>query len=120
MAYDDQNIFAQILAGKIPCKEVYKDEHVLAFHDIQPQAPVHVLFLPRGAYESSQDFYASASPGEITALARAVAAVAERLGVVKGGYRLISNHRHYAGQEVPHFHIHLLGGAPLGPMTSGK
>ncbi|MGR4000593.1 MAG: HIT domain-containing protein [Alphaproteobacteria bacterium] len=116
MTYDPSNIFARILAGDIPCNEVYQDEHVLAFHDIQRQAPVHVLFLPRGAYESSQDFYSTAPPEEITALARAIAKVADQLGVVAAGYRLISNHRHDAGQEVPHFHIHLLGGAPLGAM----
>jgi len=114
--YDPQNIFAKILRGEIPNKTVFEDEHVLAFHDIAPQAPVHVLVIPKGAYVSARDFAASASDAEIAGFWRAVGRVAAELGLEQAGYRLLTNHGVNAGQEVPHFHVHLFGGGPLGRM----
>ncbi|MCB8875157.1 histidine triad nucleotide-binding protein [Acidisoma silvae] len=114
--YDDQNIFAKILRGEIPNKTVYQDEFVLAFHDIAPQAPVHVLVIPKGAYVSARDFAARASDQDIAGFWRAVGRVAADLGLETEGYRLLSNHGLNAGQEVPHFHVHLFGGGPLGRM----
>lgn len=118
--YDPQNIFAKILRGEIPNKTVYEDDHVLAFHDIAPQAPVHVLVIPKGAYVSARDFAARASDGEIAGFWRAVGKVAAQLGLEADGYRLLTNHGTVAGQEVPHFHVHVFGGGPLGPMISAK
>ena len=116
MTYDPDNIFAQILRGKIPCDKVYENDHALAFRDINPQAPVHVLIIPKGAYESSTDFSANASAAEVAGFMRAVHAVAEEQGVAESGYRLIANAGADGLQEVPHFHMHLLGGRPLGRM----
>lgn len=115
-AYDPNNIFAKILRGEIPCKKAYEDTHVLAFHDIHPQAPVHVLVLPKGAYVSMTDFCTRASAEEITALYRAVGQLIGDLGLAEMGYRTITNTGTNGGQEVPHLHIHLLGGRPLGRM----
>ncbi len=114
--YDPQNIFAKILRGEIPNKTVFEDEHVLAFHDIAPQAPVHVLVIPKGAYVSARDFAARASDAEMAGFWRAVGRVAAELGLEQAGYRLLTNHGVNAGQEVPHFHVHLFGGGPLGRM----
>lgn len=116
--YDDQNIFAKILRGEIPCDKVYEDDHALAFNDIAPQAPVHVLIIPKGPYVSSDDFSVHAGEAEIAGFFRAVGAVARQLGVAGDGYRLLANHGVNAGQEVPHFHIHILAGRPLGAMLS--
>jgi histidine triad (HIT) family protein len=116
--YDSHNIFARIIRKEIPAKIVYEDEFVLAFHDIQPKAKTHVLIIPKGAYMSAQDFYAQASSQEIEAFARVTAKLAAELSIEKSGYRLISNHGVNGGQEVPHFHMHLLGGNPLGPMIN--
>jgi diadenosine tetraphosphate (Ap4A) HIT family hydrolase len=116
MSYDSNNVFARILRGEIPCNKVYEDEHVLAFHDIGPQAPVHVLVIPKGAYVSLSDFGALASEAEISGFFRAVARIAEMVGVVESGYRVIANHGPDGHQEVPHFHAHILGGRPLGRM----
>lgn len=113
MAYDPNNIFARILRGEIPCKKVFENDHVLAFHDIAPRAPVHVLVIPKGAYEDMDDFSARASDIEIGALMRAAGQIARDLGIDKDGYRLISNCRTHGGQEVPHLHFHLLGGKQL-------
>lgn len=118
MAYDPNNIFARILRGEIPCKKVYEDEHVLAFHDIRPQAPVHILVIPKGAYVSLDDFSAKASAAEIAAFLRAVGEIARAEGLVEGGYRVLANHGPDANQEVPHFHLHIFGGRRLGPMIS--
>ncbi len=118
MNYDPDNIFAQILRGKIPCDKVYENDHALAFRDINPQAPVHVLIIPKGPYVSSTDFSANASPAEIAGFMRAVNAVAEEQGVAEDGYRLIANAGADGLQEVPHFHMHLLGGRPLGRMLA--
>ena len=114
--YDDSNIFAQILRGEIPCKKVYEDEHALAFHDINPMAPVHILVIPKGPYVSWDDFSASASAEEIAGFVRAVGHVAREGEMVVQGYRLLANVGKRAGQEVAHLHVHIFGGQPLGPM----
>ncbi len=112
--YDDSNIFARILRGEIPCKKVHEDEFALAFHDIHPQAPVHVQVIPKGRYVSFADFGAKASPEEIAGFYRAAAWVAKQLGIEETGYRAISNIGPDSHQEVPHFHLHLLGGRKMG------
>ncbi len=116
MSYDDQNIFAKILRGEIPNNTVYEDEHVLAFHDIQPQAPGHVLVIPKGGYVNMDDFSANASDEEIVAWVRAIGKVARLVEVDKTGYRTIANNGVDAVQEVPHLHMHVLGGRRLGRM----
>ena len=116
MAYDRNNVFARILRGELPCTKVYEDEHVLAFRDINPQAPLHIIIIPKGAYVSVDDFSANASEAELAAFTRAIGQVAKQEGVVAGGYRILANHGAAAHQEVPHFHLHLFGGRDLGPM----
>ncbi len=116
--YDPTNIFARILRQEIPAKVVHEDDFALAFHDINPQAPVHVLVIPKGAYVSQADFAATASDAEIAGFWRAVAAVAKALGLEAPGYRSLSNMGMDAGQEVPHFHVHIFGGKPLGRMVA--
>jgi diadenosine tetraphosphate (Ap4A) HIT family hydrolase len=116
MAYDSNNVFARILRGEIPCKKVFEDQHALAFHDINPQAKTHVLVIPKGAYVSWDDFSASASDAEIVGFTRAVGQVARALGAAEGGYRVLANHGRHAHQEVPHFHVHIFAGQPLGRM----
>jgi diadenosine tetraphosphate (Ap4A) HIT family hydrolase len=116
--YDDNNIFAKILRGEIPCKKVFENDHALAFHDISPQAPVHILVVPKGAYVSWDDFSARASDVEISGFIRAVGQVAREQGLVAPGYRLLANIGVDGHQEVPHLHVHLFGGKPLGPMLS--
>ena len=118
LPYDDQNIFAKILRGEIPNRTVYQDEWALAFHDINPQAPVHVLVIPKGAYVSWDDFSARASADEIAGFVRAVGHVAREAGLVEPGYRLLANVGVNGHQEVPHLHVHLFGGRPLGPMLA--
>ena len=116
--YDDQNIFARILRGEIPARKVYEDEWALAFHDIAAQAPVHVLVIPKGRYVSWDDFSESAPADEIAGFVRAVGRVARTERLVEPGYRLLANVGAHGGQEVPHFHVHLFGGKPLGPMLA--
>lgn len=116
MAYDPNNVFAKILRGEIPCNKVYEDEHALAFHDINPLTPVHVLVIPRGEYVSMDDFTAQASPEAISGFFRAIGETARRLGLAEGGYRLLANTGPDANQEVQHLHVHVFGGANLGPM----
>ena len=116
MPYDSGNVFAKILRGEIPCKKVYEDSHVLAFHDINPQAPAHVLVIPKGAYVSMDDFSEKASDAELAGFMRGAGKVARQLGLVEGGYRVLANHGRNANQEVPHFHLHIFGGRNLGPM----
>ncbi|HCF24862.1 MULTISPECIES: histidine triad nucleotide-binding protein [unclassified Novosphingobium] len=116
--YDDQNIFARILRGEIPNKTVYEDEWALAFHDINPQAPLHVLVIPKGPYVSWDDFSARAPADEIAGFIRAVGHVAREAGLVEPGYRLLANIGGHGHQEVPHLHVHLFGGRPLGPMLA--
>ncbi len=118
MAYDDTNIFARILRGELPCDKVYEDKHVLAFNDINPQSPAHVLIIPKGRYVSMDDFSAAASDAEIGAFFRAVGHIARDQGVAGSGYRFISNTGPDAHQEVPHFHVHIFGGRRLGRMIS--
>jgi diadenosine tetraphosphate (Ap4A) HIT family hydrolase len=115
-AYDDQNVFARILRGEMPSRKVFEDEWVLAFHDIAPMAPVHVLVIPKGRYVSLADFTATAGDAEIAGFFRAVAAVARLLELETPGYRILTNMGEHSGQEVPHFHVHVFGGRPLGRM----
>ncbi len=118
MAYAPDNVFARILRGELPCKKVYENEHVLAFHDINPQAPVHILVIPKGAYVSLADFSAKASDAELAGFIRAVGEIARAQGLVEPGYRILANNGRDANQEVPHFHVHLFAGRPLGRMIS--
>lgn len=116
--YDDQNVFAKILRGEIPSKAVYEDDYAYAFHDINPQAPTHILVIPRGQYVSWDDFSARASDTEIAGFIRAVGHVARENGLVAPGYRLLANAGINAHQEVPHLHVHIFAGRPLGPMLA--
>jgi histidine triad (HIT) family protein len=116
MAYERNNIFARILRGEIPCNKVYEDAHVLAFHDISPQSPTHVLVIPKGEYVSFDDFSQNASAEEIAALVRAVGQIAREQRVAESGYRILANTGPAAHQEVQHFHVHLFGGRDLGGM----
>src|SRR3954470_13972491 len=118
LPYDDGNIFARILRGEIPNRTVYEDEFALAFHDINPQAPHHILVIPKGAYVSWDDFSARAPDAEIAGFVRAVGNVARDAGMVEPGYRLLANTGLNSGQEVPHLHVHIFGGRPLGPMLA--
>ena len=116
--YDSDNIFARILRGEVPCETIYEDEWALAFHDIAPQAPVHVLVIPKGEYVGWDDFSARASAEEIAGFVRAVGHVAREQGLVEPGYRLLVNLGANGGQEFPHLHVHLFGGRPLGRMIA--
>ena len=117
--YDPDNVFARILRGELPSERVFEDEHVVAFADIAPQAPVHVLVIPRAAYVSFADFVKRASGDEVVGFFRTVGLVAAQLGLDAPGYRILSNVGDHGGQEVPHFHVHLFGGQPLGAMLQG-
>ncbi len=119
-AYDNQNIFARILRGEIPCNKVDECPHTLSFEDIQPQAPVHILVIPKGAYVDMADFATYASVEEQAAFVSALGRVADQAGVIEGGFRLISNTGQNGHQDVPHLHMHILGGEPLGPMRPHK
>lgn len=114
--YDDQNVFARILRGEIPNRTVYEDDWALAFHDINPQAPIHVLVIPKGAYVSWDDFTAKAEEAEIAGFIRAVGHVARQLGLPEAGYRLLANIGQHGHQEVPHLHVHIFGGKQMGAM----
>ena len=118
LPYDETNIFARILRGEIPAKRVYEDEFALAFHDINPQAPVHILVIPKGAWVSWDDFSGRGSEAEIAGFIRAVGKVARDEGLVAPGYRLLANVGANSGQEVPHLHVHIFGGRGLGPMLA--
>lgn len=120
LPYDPANIFARILRREIPCDRVFEDEHALAFRDIAPQAPTHILVIPKGAYVSWDDFSARGSDAEIAGYVRAVGQVARAAGLVEPGYRLLANTGPHGGQIVPHLHIHLFGGAALGPMLAHR
>ena len=120
-AYDDQNIFAKILRGEIPNDTVFESEHALAFRDIQPQAPTHVLVIPKGPYVSFDHFAAQASDAEIVGYIRAISEVCKSEGVTLedgDGFRMISNAGADGVQEVPHLHVHILGGRPMGRMVA--
>lgn len=116
--YDPGNIFAKILRGEVPCKKVYEDRWALAFHDIHPQAPVHVLVIPKGQYVSFADFSTQAPEEEIAGFMRAVGKIAKELGLEEAGYRLLANMGANSGQEVGHFHVHIFGGRRLGRMIA--
>ncbi len=118
LPYDDQNIFARILRKEIPSSPVYEDEWAYAFPDINPQAPSHILVIPKGNYVSWDDFSARASEAEIAGFIRAVGHVAREAGLVEPGYRLLANTGPHSHQEVPHLHVHILAGKPLGPMLA--
>ena len=116
--YDEKNVFARILRGELPCKKAYEDDQVLAFHDINPQSPTHILVIPKGPYVSWNDFSEHAPAEEIAAFVRAVGKIAREAGLVEPGYRLLANVGANGGQEVPHFHVHIFGGKPLGVMIA--
>ena len=120
MSYNRNNVFARILRGELPCKKVYEDEHVLAFHDINPQSPTHVLVIPKGEYLWLDDFSEKASADEIAALIRALGHVAREQGIAATGYRILANSGPAAHQDVPHFHVHLFGGRDLGGMLPSR
>lgn len=116
--YDSNNIFARILRGEIPCKKILETEHCLAFHDIAPKTPVHALVIPKGAYVDISDFAARATAAEMQDFFKTIGEVAKQTGLAAGGYRAISNCGINGGQEVPHLHVHLLGGGPVGPLVA--
>lgn len=116
--YDESNIFARILRGEIPSTKIYEDEFAFAFLDINPLAPTHILVIPKGPYVSWNDFSARATDAEIAGFVRAVGTIAREAGLVGGGYRLLANAGLNAGQEVPHLHVHIFAGRPLGPMLA--
>ena len=116
--YDDQNVFAKILRGEIPSNKVYEDDYALAFHDINPLAPDHILVIPKGRYVSWDDFSERGTDEEIAAFVRVVGRIAREAGLVEPGYRLLANIGGHGGQEVPHLHVHIFGGKPLGPMLA--
>ena len=116
MSYDSQNVFAKILRGEIPCQKVFEDSDVLAFQDINPKKPIHVLVIPKGSYRDYPDFCLQAPPEQVAQFFARVAEIAQSLQLM-GGYRLIANIGSHGGQEVPHFHIHILGGQAVGPMV---
>lgn len=119
LPYDDANIFARILRGELPAQKVFEDDHALAFNDIFPQAPTHILVIPKGAYVSWDDFSERASDAEIAGFVRAAGRIARERGLVADGYRLLANVGRDSGQEVPHLHVHIFAGGPLGPMIAG-
>ena len=120
MVYDEQNVFSKILRGEIPVNSVYEDEYALEFEDINPQAPVHLLVIPKGSYVSLDDFTMKASEKEVAGLFMAVGQVAREAGLSESGYRILANHGNDANQEVPHFHVHIVGGRNVGKMISLK
>lgn len=119
MAYDTNNIFAKIIRGEIPSKKVYEDDDVLAFEDVNPAAPTHVLVVPKGEYCSFEDFTANADDLTIAHFFKTVRDIAIKCGLKEGGFRLITNHGSDASQSVPHFHMHIIGGRPLGGLLPG-
>lgn len=118
LPYDDTNIFARILRGEIPTTKLYEDEYVLAFPDINAQAPQHILVIPKGRYVSWDDFSDYAADAEIAGFVRAIGHVAREAGLTESGYRLLANTGPHSHQEVPHLHVHILAGKPLGPMLA--
>ena len=122
MTYDKNNIFAKILRGEIPCKKIYENQYVLAFHDVNPQKKIHVLIIPKGEYTNLDDFTDKASDKEIVALIKGISDVAKKIGISKkngaNGYRSLVNIGENGGQEVPHLHFHIFGGEKIGKMVS--
>tara|TARA_Y100001970_G_scaffold293279_1_gene439034 strand:+ start:4183 stop:4548 length:366 start_codon:yes stop_codon:yes gene_type:complete len=120
MKYDENNIFAKILRGEIPCKKIYENDFVLSFYDINPQKKIHALIIPKGKYIDLDDFNSKASEKEIVELIKGISAVAKKLGLSLDsgkGYRVISNLNEHGGQEVPHLHFHIFGGEKVGKMV---
>ena len=120
MKYDDNNIFAKILRGEIPCKKIYEDDYVLSFHDVNPQKKIHALIIPKGKYIDLDDFNVKAPDKEIVGLIKGISTVAKKLGIsldTGKGYRTLSNLSEHGGQEVPHLHFHLFGGENVGKMV---
>ena len=120
MTYDDQNIFAKILRGEIPCKKIYEDKYILSFHDINPQKLVHALVIPKGKYVDFDDFSVNASSDEIVGLLKGINLVARKLKISADtgkGYRTLANISEHGGQEVPHLHFHIFGGEKVGKMV---
>ena len=120
MSYDDDNIFAKILRGEIPCNKIYEDDYILSFHDINPQKKIHALVIPKGKYINLDDFNAKASPEEMVGLLKGINIVSKKLGIsteVGKGYRALTNISDHGGQEVPHLHFHLFGGEKVGKMV---
>ena len=121
MTYDDQNIFAKILRGEIPCKKIYEDDFVLSFHDINPQKKIHALVIPKGKYIDLDDFSQNASPEEMVGILKGINTVAKKLNIsvdTGKGYRALAYISENGGQEVPHLHFHLFGGEKIGKMVS--
>lgn len=118
MSYDEENIFARILRGEIPCRKIFENKGALAFHDAYPQAPIHALIIPKAAYQNVYEFYQKATPDQMKDFSEAILNVVDLLGLKEYGYRMITNHGPHGGQEIPHFHVHLLGGKPLGRMIA--
>ena len=121
MSYDDNNVFAKILKGEIPCDKIYEDEYVLSFYDVKPQKKIHALIIPKGKYVDLDDFNSKASDKEIVGLVKGISIVAKKLGISVDsgkGYRTLSNLSEHGGQEVPHLHFHLFGGEKVGKMVS--
>ena len=120
MSYDDNNVFAKILKGEIPCDKIYEDEYVLSFYDVKPQKKIHALIIPKGKYVDLDDFNSKASDKEIVGLVKGISIVAKKLGISVDsgkGYRTLSNLSEHGGQEVPHLHLHLFGGEKIGKMV---
>ena len=120
MTYDENNIFAKIIKGEIPCKKIYEDNFVLSFYDINPQKKIHALVIPKGHYKDLDDFSANATSEEMVGLLRGINSVAKKLGIsvdTGKGYRVLANISEYGGQEVPHLHFHLFGGEKVGKMV---
>ena len=120
MSYDDNNVFAKILRGEIPCKKIYEDEFVLSFHDVNPQKKIHVLIIPKGKYVDLDDFTSKASSDEMVGLLKGINTVAKKLQIsvdTGKGYRALTNISEHGGQEVPHLHFHLFGGEKIGKMV---
>jgi diadenosine tetraphosphate (Ap4A) HIT family hydrolase len=117
--YDPSNIFARIIRGEVPCNKVYEDNNVIAFHDLHPAAPIHVLVLPKGPYRSFDDFVVDADNQTVKNFFVKVREIAHKLGLAEDGYRLIMNHGDNAMQTIHHYHVHILGKKPLGPLVSG-
>jgi diadenosine tetraphosphate (Ap4A) HIT family hydrolase len=116
MTYNLNNIFARMIEGKMPCNKVYEDNSILAFHDIHPQAPIHVLAIPKGPYKDAYSFFHQAPDDLILGFQRGIAVVISKLEIVEKGLRIVANQGVHGGQEVPHYHVHILGGKALGPM----
>ncbi len=120
MSYDEGNIFARILREEIPCQKIFENQAALAFHDVAPQAPIHALVIPKSPYQNMYEFYQKAPLDHLQGFSEALVKVIDLLGLKEYGYRMITNQGLYGGQEVPHFHVHLLGGKPLGRMISER